>query len=69
MEEGVGDDGGAGVRGAHLHELGDHLGAQDAPVAVAQLDGTVLVVRGLARLDPHVEFAWREKGDACGFTV
>ena len=69
VEEGVGDDGGAGVRGAHLHELGDHLGAQDAPVAVAQLDGTVLVVRGLARLDPHVEFAWREKGDAFDFTV
>ena len=40
VEEGVGDDGGPGVRASDLHELGDHLGAQDAPVLVRQKDRT-----------------------------
>ena len=38
MEEGVGDDGGPRVGPGDLHELADHLGPQDAPVLVAQLD-------------------------------
>ena len=38
VEEGVGDDGGPGVRAGDLHELGDHLGPEDAAVLVRQLD-------------------------------
>ena len=57
MEESVGDDGGPGVRPGDLHELADHLGAEDAAVLVAQLDRLrVLGVCG-AGLDPHVELS------------
>ena len=55
MEEGVRDDRGPGVRGSHLHELRDHLGPEDAAVGVAQLDGPVAVVGGLAGFHAHVE--------------
>ena len=57
VEEGVGDDGGPGVGASHLHELGDHLGPEDAAVLVGQLDRTVPVVGRLAGLHPHVELA------------
>ena len=57
VEEGVGDDGGARVRRPHLHELGEHLLAEDAAVLVGERDGPVAPVRRLARLDPHVELA------------
>ena len=57
MEEGVGDDGGARVRRPHLHELGEHLLAEDAAVLVGERDGTVAPVRSLARLYAHVELA------------
>ena len=57
VEEGVGDDGGPGVRARDLHELGDHLGAQHAAVLVAQVDGPRVLGEGGAGLDPHVELA------------
>ena len=61
VEECVGDDRGPRVRGAHLHKLGDHLGPEDAPVLVTQLDRTVLGVGGLARFHAHVELAWKKR--------
>ena len=38
MEESVRDNGGSRVRAGDLHELGDHLGTENAAVLVAQLD-------------------------------
>ena len=60
VEEGVGDDGGARVGRAHLHELGEHLLAEDAAVLVRERDGPVAPVRRLARLYPHVELACKQ---------
>ena len=60
VEEGVGDDGGARVRRAHLHELGEHLLAEHAAVLVRERDGPVAPVGRLARLDPHVELACKQ---------
>ena len=57
VEEGVGDDSGPGVRAGYLHELGDHLGPEDAAVLVAQVDGPRVLGEGGAGLDPHVKLA------------
>lgn len=57
VEEGVGDDGGPGVCAGDLHELGDHLGSEDAAVLVAQVDGSRVLCEGGAGLDPHVKLA------------
>mgnify|MGYP001192777261 CR=1 FL=1 len=57
VEEGVGDDRGPGVRPGDLHELGDHLGPEDAPVLVAEVDGPRVLGEGGAGLDPHVKLA------------
>ena len=57
VEEGVRDDGGPGVRARDLHELGDHLGPQHAPVLVAQVDGPRVLGEGGAGLDTHVELS------------
>ena len=57
VEEGVGDDRGPGVRPRDLHELGDHLGPEDAAVLVAQVDGSRVLCEGGTGLDPHVKLA------------
>ncbi len=57
VEEGVGDDRCPGVGRPHLHEAGEHLGPEHAPVAVGEADGAVAVVSCVAGLDAHVELA------------
>ena len=57
VEEGVGDDRGAGVRAGDLHELADHLGSEDTAVLIAELDGPRVLSHRRARLDPHVELS------------
>ena len=57
VEEGVGDDGGAGIGASHLVKLGNHFGTEDTSVLVGQLDRTVPIVGCLAGLDSHVELA------------
>ena len=57
VEEGVGDDRGPGVCPGDLHELGDHLGPEDAPVLVAEVDWSRVLGEGGAGLDPHVKLA------------
>ena len=56
MKEGVGDHSGPGVGSGNLHELGDHLGPEDAAMLVGQQYGPGVLSLGRAGLDPHVKF-------------
>jgi len=47
------------IRRLHFHEVGDHLGPQNAAVLVGELNGSVSIIRSLARLDSHIKFTWR----------
>ena len=53
------------VGSCDLHELADHLGAQDTAVLVRELDRPGVLGVGRAGLHPHVKLACRRKCSQC----
>ena len=53
----IGSDVSPGVSSSNLHELADHLGSQDAPMLITEVDGARVVREGGAGLDSHVKLS------------